>query len=211
MKISSKYNNKFQILNALKIHFREYLTFYIIFFIAVIVGAVLGVLTILNTGVSIEIDTLTDTLLLEFMQDECSWITFLFYKLIESVFILALLFLTIYSVFLLPITLLILIYKTYYYFINLTILIKCLSIFGIMNTIFIIIPAYILTIFIYVIFACIITKIAFEFKCSRRVCFNDRMKNSLLKLFLFLLLARLIIIIYEIIMLLIFCNKFIIS
>ena len=203
--------NHHQFFYIIKNHLYEYKLYYFLCLITIVFGAVLGVLTILNTSIEIDIDCLTDTLLLDFMKSDCSWISFLFYNLIDAILSLILIFICICSVFLMPITLFILAYKAYYFFINITILIKCLNIFGIFNTIIIIIPSYILTLIMYSIFACIVMKIAFDFRNNGTMCVNDKLRSNLLKISLLILCFKLIVIIYQIIMLSIFCNKFILS
>ena len=203
--------NYHQFFYLLKSHFYEYKYYYLLCLLAVVFGAVLGILTILNTTVEIEVGSLVDALLLDFMKSDSSWISFLFYNIIDTLLSLFLIFICVYSVFLIPVALFILAYKSYYFFINITILIKCLNIFGIFNTIVIIIPSYILTLIIYSIFACVIMKIAYDFKRKRAICINDSLKANLVRVAIMVLAFKLIVIIYEIIMLSIFCNKFILS
>lgn len=203
--------NKSQAFYQVKNWLYDYRYYCLMCLIAIISGGVLGVLTILNTSVEISVESLTDVYLLDFLKNDASWITFLFYSIIECVFTLGIIFVTIYSVFLVPITLFIVLYKAYNYFINITILILCLNVFGVFNTIVIIIPSYILTLVIFSIFACIIMKMAFDFKYNGTICVNEKLRNSLIRMVVCLLVVKVFVILFEVIMLSIFSNKFIIS
>lgn len=211
MKKSKFKRGRSQFSCAIGEHLREYKIYYLLCSISIIFGAVLGVLTVLNTSIEINIECLTDIQLLEFMKSDSSWLSFLFYNTIDCILTLVLIFICIYSVFLAPVTLFILAYKAYYYFINITILLKCLNILGCFNTIIIILPSYILTLLAYSFYACIIMKIAFDFKKRGFVCIGNNLRSNLFKITLWVVLFKLVIIIYQIIVLSIFCNKFIIS
>jgi len=156
------------------------------------------------------IDEMTDKNLYDFLCEDITWITFLFYSILDCLFTLAIIFVTIFSVFLIPITLFVLIYKSYIYFLNLTILFKCLGSFGIFDTIFIILPSYLIMLIIYLIFACFIMRKSVSFKkCG--ISLYDNSVNELKKLLIILICGCILVSLYEIIMLSIFCNKFIIS
>lgn len=203
--------NKYEILDLIFTHLKIYKCYYLICLAVVIFGAVFGVLTIQNTSVDIDIECLTDTLLLDFLKADSSWISFIFYKLIESIILFAIIFFCVFSVYLMPITLVILAYKSYNFFLNLTIMFKCLNVFGIFNTIIIILPAYIFSVILFVIFASIIMKLSVDFKKCHTCHVDDGMRKGLIKTILFLLLIRVVLLIYQVLMLSVFSNKFIIS
>lgn len=208
---NTKHKNKYYIYNQIKNYCIEFKGYIIVCLLAVILGAVLGIITIEKTSIEITIESITDSLLLDFLKGDCSWISFIFYKLLESIAIIFLLLFPIYSVYLIPITLIMLIYKTYYYFLNLTIFIKCISFFSIINTIFTILPVYIITILLYLILTTISLKLAFDLKNLQPLFCRINYKNNLIKIVLFLFLSRLFIITYQVVMLLLFSNKFIIT
>ena len=54
-------------------------------------------------------------------------------------------------------------------------------------------------------------KIAYAFKSKGAICVNDNLKANLVRVAIMVLAFKLVVIIYEIIMLSIFCNKFILS
>jgi len=202
--------NKYQLFDKLNNCFKIYKAYIIVGIIAIIVGAIFGIYTICNTSIEITIDEMTDKNLYDFLCEDITWITFLFYSILDCLFTLAIIFVTIFSVFLIPITLFVLIYKSYIYFLNLTILFKCLGSFGIFDTIFIILPSYLIMLIIYLIFACFIMRKSVSFKkCG--ISLYDNSVNELKKLLIILICGCILVSLYEIIMLSIFCNKFIIS
>lgn len=200
-------NTKLLILNC----FVEYKLYFCIAIVFMVAGATFGVLTIINTGATINIESITDDVLFNFMKEDSSWLSFLFSNFIETIIIFAIMLFCSCSVFLTPITLFIVFFKTYNYFINITIFFKCLNTIGIFNLIVIIIPCYLISLFILSLFSSFVINLAIKFKDSRCFRFDYINKRYAKKFIIAMIIIKLLVVVYEIIMLSLFCNKFIIS
>ena len=203
--------NKILLKNCINDFFKKYRLHLATLFLLTILPAILvAIYTLKITTVEIDINSVTDANLLSFLKEESSWISFTFYRMIEFVIALIIFILPIFSVVFIPITLIVLFYKIYNYTLNLYILLLCSNILGILNTLIIVLPPILITTIIYLIFICFSIDLGIKnYKCNNcRLYYQvSRLKDKII-LFTFIKIAT---IVYEVLLILIMSNKFIIS
>jgi len=198
-------------LSKCKEHFLEYKKTYLIIISISLIGAIFGVITIVNTSTTIVVTSITDYTLLIFLEGESSFFGFIFVKILFFTFYLGLIYINIYSVYVIPLNAFIVLLFTYNSFLNIAIFVSALGFFGILNTIIVIIPVSLLSIILLIIFSSVVMKMSYmNYKCTSSIpCKNPF--NFLFKLGLNLVGCYSIVIIYEGIMLSILSNKFLIT
>lgn len=132
---------KLEILN----HLKSNKWIYIALFTTLIIGIIIGVITIGNIGPEFEIGDLRDKILLDYLKGDNSWVGYLLLKFFECLLLIVIIcFFSLKKWMILGQYLLILI-NGYFIGINCTIIIFSLGFIGIIYTLLIIAPCYILT------------------------------------------------------------------
>lgn len=190
----------------LKNHFLKHKWLYILLFSILLLGIILGVITIGSIGSSFELDDLRDQVLLDYLKGENTWVSFFLLRLLEGILFLFIIWLCSCKKWLILVDFLLLLSNGYFIGINCTIIILTLGFMGVIYTLFIIAPCYILT---NILLICIIVEGYIKF--DNRYKFDCSLNNKyFIKTVLMFSALLAIIKLFEMLLISIFMIKFLI-
>lgn len=154
-------------------------------FLLVIAGVSLitGVFTAIKSSNTITSYNIYDNLLVSFLKGDSSFLGYFFSRFFVTCLIILLMYLLSFSIFLMPLPILFLVYKAYILGVNSVVLILLFGISGIFNVVFVVLPCHLLILVCYVVAACLAMKRALVIKKYGRFCSPINSK----KWFLFLI------------------------
>lgn len=154
---------------------------FLIFLLAVsVISLITGIFTAIKSSNTITSYNISDNLLVSFLKGDSSFLGYFFSRFLVSCLIILLMYLLSFSVFLLPLPVLFLVYKAYVLGVNSVVLILIFGISGVFNVVFVVLPCHLIILICYTVAACMAMKRALIIKKYGRFCSPTNSKRWLL-------------------------------